>query len=91
MAQEDTDAQIRRVTDHGKATHRRWVDEVFAPFIGADAALVDLLVVATDVYTWKLLRRDRGLSRTQTEQRIRQLVIAVIATHEKTGETRNKS
>jgi hypothetical protein len=35
---------------------------------------VDLLVVATDVYAWKLLRRDRGLSRNQTTERVRRLV-----------------
>ena len=41
-------------------------------------ALVDLLVVATDVYTWKLLRRDQGASRAVTEQRMEQLVRAVL-------------
>jgi hypothetical protein len=62
--------------------HRAWVEEVFAPFLDGthDAdALVDLLVVATDVYAWKLLRRDRGLSRSSTEARLKQLVGAVLA------------
>jgi hypothetical protein len=36
------------------------------------------LVVATDVYTWKLLRRDRRLGRQRTEERIRRLVDAVL-------------
>ena len=47
-----------------------------------DEALVDLLVVATDVYTWKLLRRDRGLSRADTEQRMTHLVTACSPPHE---------
>ena len=44
-----------------------------------DEALLDLLVVATDVYTWKLLRIDRGHSRAVTERRLHDLVDAVLA------------
>ena len=42
------------------------------------AALTDLLVVATDVYTWKLLRRDRKLSQAQVERRLLRLVAAIL-------------
>jgi len=31
-------------------------------------------VAVTDVYTWKLLRRDRGLGRAQAETAIRELL-----------------
>lgn len=81
LAQEQTQEAVRRITDVGRAVHRRWVEEVFAPFLDATPhpdQLTDLLVVATDVYTWKLLRRDRGLSREQTESRIRRLVGALL-------------
>jgi AcrR family transcriptional regulator len=88
LAQEESDDQVRRVTDLGKATHRRWVEDVFAPYLTGDEALVDLLVVATDVYTWKLLRRDRGLSRHQTQHRMRQLVTGILAGAETITETR---
>jgi hypothetical protein len=57
------------------------VQEVFAPYVaGADdpEELTDLLVVATDVYTWKLLRRDRGLGRDRTERRMRHLVDRIL-------------
>ena len=58
---------------------------MFAPYLPAAGKrqdeLVDLLVVATDVYAWKLLRRDRGLSRQDTENRISSLVRAVLAYH----------
>jgi AcrR family transcriptional regulator len=37
-------------------------------------AMLDLLVVATDVYAWKLLRRDRRLSRSDTEKLMLRLV-----------------
>lgn len=82
LAQERTQESARRITDVGRALHRRWVEEVFAPFLGATPdpdQLTDLLVVATDVYTWKLLRRDRGLSRDRTESRIRRLVGALLS------------
>jgi predicted acylesterase/phospholipase RssA len=44
-----------------------------------DDVALDLLVVATDVYTWKLLRLDRGHSRAATERLMRTLVEAVLA------------
>jgi len=79
LAQEGTDDQVRRLTDSGRAMHREWVASTFAAAVAGRDDLVDLLVVATDVYTWKLLRRDRGLDRSTTEQRIRSLVSALTA------------
>jgi AcrR family transcriptional regulator len=84
LAQETTHAHLHQMAEAGKVMHRRWVEEVFAPQLadlgaGSREELVDLLVVATDVYTWKLLRRDRGHSRTQTEHRMNTLVAAVLA------------
>jgi AcrR family transcriptional regulator len=82
LAQEGHDDVARKATDRGKALHRAWVREAFAPATDDEAAL-DLLVVATDAYTWKLLRIDRGLSRAVTERRMHDLVNAVLAAHEK--------
>jgi hypothetical protein len=88
LAQEATEPFAREVTSSGRALHRRWVQDTFAPLLtaGADAGAaaevaVDLLVVATDVYTWKLLRRDRGLSVARTRSRMESLVRAVLASH----------
>lgn len=81
LAQED-DERIQRIVGPGKAQHRRWVHEVFAPQLSRSPdpeALTDALVVATDVYAWKLLRRDRALSRDATERRMRTLVEAILA------------
>jgi AcrR family transcriptional regulator len=82
LAQEGHQELMARITEQGKAMHRTWVEDVFAPFLDEadDAeALTDLLVVATDVYTWKLLRRDRRLGRDRTERRMRHLVDALLA------------
>lgn len=77
LAQEAHQELMARITAQGKALHRAWVQEVFAPYLAGvedPVELTDLLVVATDVYTWKLLRRDRGLGRDRTERRIRLMV-----------------
>ena len=83
LAQESSYPHVRQMSDTGKQMHRGWVAEVFAPQLAPlspahrEEAL-DLLVVATDVYTWKLMRRDRRYSRSLTEQRIHTLVTAVL-------------
>lgn len=63
---------LRRILDDGRALHREWCSTVFEPALsrrtGADRhRLLAQLVAVCDVYTWKLLRRDAGLSRRQTE------------------------
>ncbi len=84
LAQEKTDPQVGRLTERGRQMHRDWVRTVFAPLVDDDddddEQTIDLLVVATDVYTWKLLRQDRGLTRSQTQERMTALVGAVLAT-----------
>ncbi len=84
LAQETTDPQVRRITDSGRRLHRDWVETVFAPYLpdshAARTELIDLLAVATDVHTWRQLRRDRGLDRTTTTRRMNRLVSALLAT-----------
>lgn len=83
LAQEQTDPQVRAITEHGRRLHRTWVEAVFAPQLAtagvADESLADLLAVATDVQTWRQLRRDRGLDRAATVQRMRHLVLALLS------------
>ena len=67
----------------GRHEHRRWIQEVFGPQLrqrplGARESLVDQLVVATDVYMWKLLCVDRGLERGQAEARVRKMIKALL-------------
>jgi len=79
LAQEDRDPIARAVTDVGRAMHRAWVRDAFSPDTD-DEAVLDLLVVATDVYAWKLLRLDRGHSRAVTEERMNDLVQSLLGT-----------
>ena len=63
LAQEDRHPALKRVTDIGRASHRAWIESVFAPWLehktaAARQRCTDALVVASDVYVWKLVRRD---------------------------------
>jgi AcrR family transcriptional regulator len=67
----------------GRAGHRQWVQRQFGAYTGSLAdkgrrTLVDQLVCVCDVYTWKLLRRDMGRSRPETEATILSMVKAII-------------
>jgi AcrR family transcriptional regulator len=82
QAVEHTEDLARRVVTIGRKFHRAWVEEVFASQLDgrADRAeLVELLIVATDVLTWKILRRDARLSRRATCGRMQRLVRAVLS------------
>src|SRR4051794_33869292 len=61
LAQEHEDPEVGEHVALGRRVHREWVHETFAPQLAENpdpVGAVDLLVVATDVYTWKILRRD---------------------------------
>jgi len=72
----DDDPDAGGITAGGRLLHRDWVTEVFSP---GSPELTDLLVVATDLYTWKLLRLDRGLEPAEVLARITALTDAVLA------------
>jgi AcrR family transcriptional regulator len=84
LALEPRHAALKEFLDFGRAEHRRWVSNAFAgPLASVDEpalkAAVDALVIATDVYTWKVLRRDMGRSVTATAAAIKLLLQATIA------------
>jgi AcrR family transcriptional regulator len=62
---------VQPVMARGRKGHEAWVEHVFADSLSglgkeARSRRVAQLVVATDVYTWKLLRRDRDFDRNET-------------------------
>ncbi len=84
LAQEGRHPALGTVLARGRRGHRAWVTEVFAAPLAAAPqaareALVDRLVLATDVYSWKLLRRDMGRSRCATEAAVAALIAAILA------------
>lgn len=74
----------RELIETGRVGHRQWVQRQFAPQMAKlDAKdrrlLIDQLVCACDVYIWKLLRRDMGRSRAETENTILATVTAIVS------------
>jgi len=71
----------------GRRNHREWVERTFPALLaGLSGArrrrcLAQLMAV-TDVLMWKVLRRDQGLSRVQTEGAMGELLGAVHDQHE---------
>jgi AcrR family transcriptional regulator len=65
-----------------RADHRRWVARTYRPQLAArpeaerELAL-NALVAITDVYNWKLLRRDLALDRREAEATLAGMVAAV--------------
>lgn len=73
LAEERASPILAGITERGRRLHREWCARVFALFL-ASAFLPDgtdpnrrlaQFVALCDVYTWKLLRLDAGLSRDQ--------------------------
>jgi AcrR family transcriptional regulator len=63
--------------------HRNWVLGVFAQHLNKLGAkqrqsALDALVIATDVYTWKLLRRDMGRSVAVTAATMKSMIHSTI-------------
>jgi AcrR family transcriptional regulator len=75
LALEEKVPALRALVDEGRAGHRAWVERMFGV-----PALTAELVVVTDVYAWKLLRRDQGLGAEATAAAMRRMVEALLAT-----------
>ena len=70
---DESDPAVQPLLGIGRTKHRQWVEQRFAPQLARHDppvrdVLVDALVCACDVYTWKLLRRDMGRSREDAER-----------------------
>jgi len=83
LAQEHRFPALSALLDIGREGHRRWVRWAFAPQLSGRSGarrsqLEDLLVVGTDVFTWKLLRIDRKLSARATSSTMTELCMAVV-------------
>lgn len=84
LALEERVQAAHEAVEDGRAGHRAWCARVFAPYLpapdtdGFDRRL-DAFVVATDLYVWKLLRRDLGRTETETKQTFRVLLQGLIS------------
>jgi AcrR family transcriptional regulator len=75
---------IRYLLQQGRESHSAWVARVFAPFLPkrngrARRRRAMAFYAATEVMLWKLLRRDFGLSRKETEAVLLELISGLVA------------
>ena len=73
---------LAALLDRARTGHQEWLERIFAGQLPIDAVArrraIYALHAATDVYTWKLLRRDFRLTRAETERIIVDLVNGVL-------------
>jgi len=73
LAVEERLPVVRAVVERGRRGHREWIERVFAV-----PNRTSELLVLTDIYVWKLLRRDQGLSVKATASTMHRMVDAVL-------------
>jgi AcrR family transcriptional regulator len=78
LAEEETNPSIAAITAAGRSYHRDWCARVFGPYlpeaqVERDRRLAQLVAVC-DVYTWKLLCHDAGLSTHQVTTALLELL-----------------
>jgi AcrR family transcriptional regulator len=88
LAQEERVPAFRPIAERGRRLHHEWVERTFAPQLArrrgaARQRLLIELIAITDVYTWKLLRRDMRLHEATTAELLGEMVAAV--TQHETG------
>jgi AcrR family transcriptional regulator len=83
LAMEERVPALRPVLDRGRRFHREWVERIFASALARSPAGPDrdralaAHVAALDVYVWKLLRRDLGLSPAVTAKVMHDLAVGL--------------
>ena len=81
LADEEVLPELRGALAQGRRAHRLSMQRQFAPQLARaedPGLLLDALVIACDVYTWKLLRRDMGRSRPDAEVCVRFIVSRIL-------------
>lgn len=73
----------RAITDEGRRVHRAACARIFADYLPESdnpgyAVRLDAYVAATDIFIWKLLRRDLGRSADETRHVMRRLIDGLI-------------
>lgn len=91
LSQEDRVAAFGRTAERGRRLHHQWVERAFAPQLSrrsgaARRRLRAQLIALTDVYTWKLMRRDLGLGRSATVEALAEMVAGVTGEPDRSAE-----
>lgn len=86
LAEEVTSPTLAELAERGRALHREWCATVFAETLESRSGVarqrrLAQIVAVCDVYTWKLLRLDAGLSRRQTQIALHELLGPLLSDH----------
>lgn len=84
LAQEAQHPALQAAFERARAEHWAWLDQLFGQSINhlgpsAREQRLTELYAATDIYIWKLLRRDLLLGPDETAATVRRMVRAIIA------------
>jgi AcrR family transcriptional regulator len=79
LSQERGLGGVNNTVEAGRRYHAAWVERAFSPLLGelppaVRRRRIGELVAVTDIYCWKVLRRDVGLSRAEVETSLRDLI-----------------
>jgi AcrR family transcriptional regulator len=90
LTQEDRIAEIRQMTEAGRAYHRDWTARTFQPLLAglrgrSRERRLSAMVVATDLLVWKLLRRDMHLDRQEAEHTVAAMIHSPSVTGHRLG------
>lgn len=85
-----------RILRNGRKSHKAWCEWVFTPYLPPRnhrkySMLVGAFYAATDVGKWKLLRKDLGYSRKETEMIILKTLEGITLIHYTTTHERSAS
>jgi len=83
LAQEPRTQAISERVQSGREFHQGWVNRVFSPLLVELPAAerrrkLAQLTAVMDVYVWKVLRRDLGLSRREVEGSLTDLIYKIV-------------
>ena len=83
LSEEERIPGLAPVLERGRELHHEWCERMFGPALERRAGverrrLLAQLIAVCDVYTWRLLRRDCGLSRRQTELALIELLNPIL-------------
>jgi len=84
LDQEQMHPVLKPTLDVGRRGHREWLAGTFAEKLGRLSsarrqATLDALVVAADIYVWRLVRIDMGRSVPAYKQIVKQMMLAALA------------
>jgi AcrR family transcriptional regulator len=90
LSQELRSEPMRAVVEAGRRNYHAWIERVFGPLLHGLAQderrqRLAQLTTVLDLYGWKVLRRDLGLSAVEVQDALMDLVLRLLENHQAAG------